>query len=541
MPLPSGGTWPPPALAPVHTKQAEWAAWYSGDPEALSAIYGGAQTGNDTSGFFASERGGIRNRVSRTIARWFWGTIPTPAQPRTKLHIPLASDIAMTGANLLFSEPVAITTDGGNNKRLEELIEDGGLHSTLLEAAELCAALGGVYLRVCWDETVSDYPWLSPVHADAAVPEFTWGRLTAVTFWRIVSDDGRKVLRHLERHEKGVILHGLYEGTSDDLGHVVPLTESPDTAALADEVNENGAIPTEIDLLTAAYIPNMKPNRIWRGTPAAAHLGRSAFQGIEPLMDGLDEVYSSWKRDIRIGVGRIMVPNNYLDAQGKGKGSTFDVDREVFQSFNVMEDGQSGLLIHAQQFSIRVDEHQRTAQDFVNQAVRAAGYSAQTFGEQGDTAMTATEAQTRERRSFTTRGRQIGYWRMGLGSALHALVAIDAVKFRSGIKVERPKLEWPDGVANDPKALAETLNQLQQAVAASTYVKVKMLHPDWEDTEVLEEVDKIKEENNLGELVTDPLAVRPADPAVDSGQGGPDASTAGEPSAEADQPFPNRE
>lgn len=514
MPLPSGGTWPPPALTPVHTKMAEWSAWYSGDPDCLAAVYGGRAGNEDTTGFFASERGGFRGRVRRTLERWFWGTQPSGAQPRTKLHVPLASDIAMTSANLLFSEPVAITSDHAKtNARLEELIEDGGLQPTLLEGAELCSALGGVYLRVCWDEQLAAYPWLSAVHADAAVPEYSWGGwLSAVTFWRIVADDGQKVIRHLERHELGRILHGLYEGDRDDLGRPVPLTESPDTAGLAELVNADSAIETGIDMLTASYVPNIKPNRIWRSVPAAGHLGRSDLQGIEPFLDSLDEVYSSWKRDIRIGVGRIMVPSSYLESQGRGKGATFDIDREVFQTLNVLEGESGGMQITAQQFAIRVEEHQRTAQDWVSQAVRAAGYSVQTFGEQGDTAVTATEVVARERRSYTTRGRKIGYWGRGLGAALEALLAIDAVKFRSGVQVERPKLEWPDGVANDPKALAETLNQLQQAAAASTYIKVKMLHPDWEEPDVLEEVDRIKQENGIGEPVADPLAVPPTEP-----------------------------
>jgi len=44
MPLPAGGNepWPPKHLDPVYGRSATWAAWYSGGPEQLSAIYGGA-------------------------------------------------------------------------------------------------------------------------------------------------------------------------------------------------------------------------------------------------------------------------------------------------------------------------------------------------------------------------------------------------------------------------------------------------------------------------------------------------------------------
>ena len=493
MPLPSGGIWPPPALAPIAPKLAEWSAWYSGDPDALAAVYGGQRT-EDTTGFFGSERGGWRATVGRKLERWFWGTRPTSAQPRTKLHVPLASDICVTSANLVFGEMVTITSEHGKTQdRIEQLVDSAGLHSTLLEGAELDAALGGVYLRVCWDrERQPDGPWLAPVHADAAVPEFRWGRLTAVTFWRIVEQRDDTVIRHLERHEPGTILHGLYEGDCDELGHMIPLTEHEATAPLADQVTPQGAIPTGIPMLTASYVPNVRPNRIWRNNHAAAYLGRSDLQGIEPMLDGLDEVYSSWRRDIRLAKARLIVPKSYLVSMGRGQGATFDLEQELYEGIDAMSE-EGGMEIHPQQFLIRHEEHRATAADWLEQAVRGAGYSVQTFGGEGDVAVTATEVVARQERSYTTRTKKIGYWRMGLGDALAALLAIDAVVFTSGVQPERPMLEWPDGVATDPKALAETLALLEQAQAASTEIKVRMLHPDWEDDEVQEEVDRIKE------------------------------------------------
>lgn len=519
MPLPSGGTWPPPALAAITPKFAEWSAWYSGDPEALSAVYGGQQT-QDSTGFFASERGGWRAAVGKKLERWFWGTRPTNAQPRTKMHVPLAGDITSTSANLVFGEMVSITSeDATTQARLEELIDNSGMHSTLLEAAELDSALGGVYLRVCWDQKQRpEGPWLAAVHADAAVPEFRWGQLTAVTFWRVLSDDGDIVIRHLERHEPGVILHGLYQGTCDELGHMIPLTEHEATAHLAEVVTAQGAIETGIPMLTVSYVPNIRPNRIWRNNHAAAYLGRSDLQGIEPMLDGLDEVYSSWRRDLRLAKARLIVPTEYLQDQGKGQGAAFDLEQELYESVNAMSE-ESGMLITPVQFDIRVQEHKDTAANWLEQAVRGAGYSVQTFGGEGDMAATATEVVARQERSYTTRTKKIGYWRMGLGSALTALLAVDAVVFRSGVTPDRPQLEWADGVATDPKALAETINLLSQAEAASTWIKVKMLHPDWEDSEVQEEVDRIKDDQ------PDPLADLAAfgqDPTMPPGEEDPE-------------------
>lgn len=502
MPLPDGGktAWPPKNLDPVYGKIATWSAWYSGEPEQLAAVYGGTQT-QDTTGFFASERGGWRGRVRKAIERWFWGTQLPRGEQRTKLHIPLAGDIASTSADLLFSEPPTFTVeDTGTQDRLNELVDDG-VHASLLEAAEIAAGLGGVYLRVVWDRALADRPWLSPVHPDAAVPEWTWGKLSAVTFWRVLLEEGDKVIRHLERHEPGAILHAVYEGTCDELGTPRPLTEYTETTGLADVIDADGnTVVTGIDRLTAVYIPNMRPNRCWRNLPAAASLGRADYAGTELLMDALDETWSSWMRDLRLAKGRILVPDVYLQSNGPGKGATFDLDREVYETLNMLPQPGQTAPITLNQFAIRVDEHDRTAQALTTNVVRGSGYAEQTFGLKGDVAATATEVVARERKSMITRDKKTRYWRPELQDITEVLLMIDNVVFGSKATPVRPEIEFGDSVSEDPKAVAETLSLLEQARAISIQYKVRMQHPDWPDPDVAAEVDRIKEETGGGPL-----------------------------------------
>lgn len=512
MPLPTGGAWPPKDLDCVRDKTAVWDAWYCGDPDALSSVYGG-QTGNDpgNTGFFSSEHGGWRASVGRTLSRWFWGN-PTPAGERqSKLHVPLAADIATTSAALLFSErPKVKGSDDVTNKRLEELVDDG-LHGTLLEAAELAAALGGVYLRVVWDRELYDAPWLDAHPASHAVPEWQWGRLAAVTFWRTLEAEGDRVVRHLERHEPGFILHGLYEGSRDELGTKVPLTDHPATAPLAAALTNGDAIATGIKQLTATYIPNMRPNRIWRGIPSAAHLGRPDIAGAEPLLDALDEVYTSWMRDVEIGKGRIIVPSSYLESNGPGKGGSWDAERRVYSTLNMLPRSGDAATIEAVQFDIRVTEHRDTAQDLVEQILRTSGYSSQTFGEQGEAAVTATEVVARNRQSFTTRNRKIVYWRPGGADALESLLAIDRAVYGTKVTVERPEIEFGDSVTEDPQTVATTAELLFRAEAASKDTLVRMVHPDWDETQVGAEVKRILDETSL------------ADPSMVGAEGGGNA------------------
>lgn len=491
MPLPDGGamSWPPAAFQPVQGTIRTWGAWYSGDPSQLTAVYGGtAQVAPAVRA--AQLRGGIVGKV----ARLWWGT-PTPlGETSTKLHVPVASDIAAMSADLLFGEAPELTfgdeVPEGTNERLESYVELG-LWTDLREAAEVQAALGGVYLRVVWDPQVADRPWLVPVHPDAAVPEWRWNKLAAVTFWKVLETDGQKVIRHLERHEPGLILHALYEGTNEVLGRRIPLNDHPDTEVLVASLTADDYIETGTDRLTAVYVPNVRPNRIWRDIPVAQNLGRSDYAGSEPMMDALDETWSSWMRDIRLGKARLVVPQTALTSAGPGQGAEFDIDKELFVGLNLTPDGDDAAITSVQ-FAIRVVEHEATAKALIEQIVRSAGYSMQTFsGETEGTGVTATEIAAREKRTLSTRDRKIAYWSVAIAEAVETLLAVDNAQFGAGVEERKPSVEFPDAVSPDPSAQATTLKTLADAKLISTETAVRMLHPEWDADQVAEELTSI--------------------------------------------------
>ncbi|MEV8418178.1 phage capsid protein [Streptomyces niveus] len=350
MPLPTDNrVWPHPHPAPALDAMSTWDTWWSGDPDRLEKLYGGGSGGPDPKRM--QYAGGVVGRM----ARWWWGTPTAPGERRTKLHVPIAGDLCGGSANLLFSEgPNFTVADDATQKRLDELVDDGML-ATLQSAAEVGAALGGVYLRPVYDLELADRPWLDAVHADRAVPEFRWGRLSAVTFWRTVHEADGQVWRQLEQHERGTIQHGLYQGTEQKLGHTVPLEDHPATAGFAEIVNEDGLLDTGYDGLDVSYIPNNMTRR-WRCNVDLKDLGRSDLDGVEPLMDSLDEVYASWMRDIRLGKGRIVVPSAYLQSNGPGQGATWNPDQEVYSGINMLARSDGAQLTVAQ-FAIRVQEH----------------------------------------------------------------------------------------------------------------------------------------------------------------------------------------
>ncbi|WP_371795990.1 phage capsid protein [Streptomyces sp. NBC_01718] len=492
MALPDNGTaWPPPQWAPIYAEMRIDDAWYSGDRARLARVYGHGQ----------------HHQERRTL--WGRRRIQHPHKREHRLHVPLPGDIASTSADLLFATmPTLTVKDTATQDRLAELVDDGRVQQMLLGAAEQAAALSGVFLRVTWDRELIDRPLLTVMQPDGAVPEFRFGMLRAVTFWRELSGStAQNVYRHLERHEVGSIRHGLYEGGPDTLGRAVPLTAHPDTNGLIASLDADGdgqTISTGIGELTAAYVPNMLPNRLHRGSP----VGRSDYAGgVHNLFDALDETWTSWMRDIRLARARLIVPDAYLRSNGRGEGASFDDDREVFQQLNIPPTEQ-GNAITLSQFAIRVEEHRATVEAIVRQAAQSAGYSAQSLGLDGEgQAVTATEVDSRDQRSMVTRKKKTGYWRHPLADMLHVMLQLDAALFGRRITPERPRVEFGDGVAESEQATATTLDLLNRAGAVSTGTKVKILHPDWDDTAVNAEVAAILAET--GAAAPDPVGTFP--------------------------------
>jgi hypothetical protein len=511
MPLPDRNVeWPPKSVGEATKLYDEWGAWYSGDPQKLTAVY------QNTAGFDLAGMGELPKGqpngprflagIRRGFQRRFWGHMGSPEQiAGHKLHIPLASDIAMTSADLLFGEPLEITVDDDKGKpdkatgdRLDEILDESNAQAVWLEAAEMASAYGGAYLRARWDPVIAECPLFDALPPDSAVPDFRGGRLVAVTLWRYLERIDGRIWRHLERHEPGRILHGVYAGNDDGkLGRPMKLQDHPETAPFAMLVDpgDGQTVTTGAKGLAVDYLPNMRPHRVLRGSP----LGRSDFSGIEPLLDALDEAWSSWMRDLRLGKGRLVVPRSYVQNLGRGKGSMFDADREVYEAVDAISSPEVGLAITNEQFAIRVDEHSRTCREIIRKAIESAGYSAQTFGEVDTVAATATEVIARQERTYRTRGKKALYAKGPLARINQAALEIDIAKFGTkGIRTNRPSVKFPDGVAIDRESLARTLQLLQAAETASIETRVRLFNPDWDDPEVKSEVARIKEETAKG-------------------------------------------
>lgn len=435
-----------------------------------------------------ADRAAISTELTDATTRWA-SRRPADAKER---RLPVIGDIASMSADLLFAETNHMTCDG-DQAALDKLLDEAGIQNKLLEAAELASAFGGVYLRPVWDPDVSELPILTVMHPREAVPDFRWGRLRAVTYHRVVRDEKGVVWRHLERHERGVILHGLYRGTTQDLGEAMDLKSLPETAFLPDVVQ----VPGEI--LLSEYVPNMLPNRRHDGSPE----GRPDWQGAEQWLDDLDNTWASWMRDIRLGRAMLVVPDEYLRT-APGEEARYE-DQEVFAPMR-QGSGEGERSITPVQFKLRVAEHEATANALLERIVDHSGYSPQSFGLKIEgRAESGTALKVREMKTYRTQGKKQRYWGTPVVNVLENMLRLQNTG--AGLVLDsrdlRPVVQWSDAIPEDPSERAQTVQLLKVAQAASVRTRVQMVSPHLEGKDLEDEIEAVLKEEGL--MVPDPV------------------------------------
>lgn len=535
-------TWPPAEHADRYRRMEVFDAWYSGDTTRLAKAYGGGVR-QVTTGGPATTLNPTGNRVVRAIragASAFWGSAPADGEADTKRHLPTARDIAIISSELLFADPPRITVEGDRwdqddpaprqtadgpvyayrkgdptpdtiaaQERLDWLLDACGFEALCLAAAETQAALGAVALRIAWNkDRIKDRPVIDRVDADAMLPTHVWGDLEGVTFWRVVKNDDRSVLRHLELHEGGRIYHGLYEGDSTRLGNPVPLTDHPSTRDI--QVDAEGALlgfdlnQTPIDGVTprtAVSIPNMLPDPLDR----RAAVGASDYSdAVLDLFEAGDILWTDMMNSAEDAKSRIIVSRQLLESKGAGQGMTFNMNQRVFQKVNLPapEKEGGGLPIEKVQFEMRLAEYWAAIEAIYDRTIKAAGYNPQTMGTDDSVAQTATEYAGKNKRSLSTRDKKVRYWADHLESLLTGLLIVDAVEFASGITPYPVRVQFPEAVQPTMTELLAEAKLLKEVGAATLAQIVQHVHPDWDEGMVAETVADIQATSRVIDPIT---------------------------------------
>lgn len=459
---------------------------------------------------------GLHKELSATAeAGSFW-----KRRGKARIHVPLAADIASVSAGLLFGNAPRCRIYGETDNpktdksgklaksekqvRLDAILRESLFESLIQEAAEVAAACGDIYLKCNWDEKELAYPSICYVGGDDAVPEYRFRRLVCVHFFTVIKKDRQNstVWRLYERYEKGRILSAVFKGDTSNLG-------DEEASAL-----EAYGIQPEVTVpgggMMATHIPNARPSRVRKN-----EYGRSEFEGMRDMLDSLDETMSSWLRDIRLAKSRLIVPAEYLrKRQSKPVENLFSENRYTFEfdedvetlvALDIVND--KDMKITPSQFSIRADEHAKTAEMLIRNIISMCGYSPQSFGlDIEGQAASGTALLIREKKSFSTRSRKLNYWSMPLERFLTSVLQLDSALYhQGGVKAtDRVIVEFPDCMSTDISTMANAVKMMHDAQAASTEIKIKMLHPDWEEGEVKAEAQKVLTEYGTSDAAAIP-------------------------------------
>lgn len=481
-----GMQWPPMDLE--RYKMKEHSTWYSGEAELLANFY----FDNDLQNYLQLNYGTINNNK-------FWAR-----QIRNKsgffIHVPIANDISETSSSFLFGESPIIRFDTESDgvvddqEALDDMLTKSGFYKKILEGAEVASAIGGVYIKIAWDSELSSEPIPVIAQCEQAFPTFRFGKLVKVTLVYDVENDGSKVCRLAETISKGKIENQLYIGSADCLGNKADLSACEATKGLKKEVDTAG-------VMTCVYIPNLLPNKLNRLSP----MGRSDYQGIETLMDALDETFSAWMIDVQIARGKIHVPSGYVK-ELEGDKTSFNIDTMMYEELDV-DPTAMNKSIDATQFAIRADEFEKTCLNLLDRIITSAGYSPQSFGLniQGR-AESGTALNVRERKSFSTTSKKESYWEDELKNLVIAMCTIKQAFLGGSFKCDFTKINiaFADGISNNLPETASSVKTLSDAKAISTDTKVRMVHPEWCEKQVRDEVERILNDESAGMPMDNP-------------------------------------
>lgn len=486
--------WPPAPYDIAADHFRTWNAWYVGNLDELTDIYG-----NST-----ATRAKITSRgMTEDHEKFFWGR-PNDADTARR-HVPKPSNLARKSSTLLFSEPPRISLsekdedDKALAERLDKIFGARGFGKKLAAAGELASVLGGVYLYPWWDKSVTDHVVASYMTYDVAVPEWRHDHLVAVTFWSVLSEPGvTPTLRYLERHEKGKITHRVYQGDSSNLGDPLPVADHPMTSWIK---NKSGVIKTGLDRMHVVHIRNAVPNRENRLTPQLANLGRSDFEGLCGLFDAYDEAYTSLMRDVQDAKSRLFASPDILDDLGPGKGQRFDPDKHLYHSMGSglgsLKDGGGDPLIDIK-FDIRVEEH-KAVLEFVDEALyEGVGLSDPQTKNGALGQRTATEIDSMAAISESTRKAKINEWQPGLIDFVSIVMELDAIHFKTGLAMtEPPEVQFQAKSHIDEAEQSQAHATKVGAGLMSRKRSLREQNPDWTEKEIDAEYDEIMEDMRL--------------------------------------------
>lgn len=448
--LTGDGTWPPPAQADT------WAAI-----ELFQA-------------FLASDETRIRQEAWR--------------QHKLRYMVsPVPRMVSRAKANLLFGAPpkfkAATDTD---QERLDYITGRQGLGSELHRGAVVASAEGETWGRIVVAPGVIDVPIVEFISRSRVIPHFD-GRFvvgaTFVTTW-IPSVNSSERYRMLEHYVAGAVETELYRGTTTRLGSAMNLDSFTPT------VGRQPVVPTGIDWPLTAFVPN--------AIDADPTRGYSDYQGLRARFLAINESDTVGQANLRLaGRKRAIVDGSHLK-----DGRVPDGDDVFVRTSRETGDGVTTSPLQLIDYSFEASQNIAWSNHLIDTTLTFAGVAPQAVGRAVDGgAVSGTALKLKMAHSLLETSGTGGYFDAGVARLLHAAQILDGRRTTEGGFGRKwsdpdaiPSLVRAEGLPRDDMEAAQQLTAWVNADAISLEEAVAFMHPSWDDTQISDEVDRIRAE-----------------------------------------------
>lgn len=394
------------------------------------------------------------------------------------------------GALLFGRAPTIKTASEDDQERMDEIIRENRLHSRMRNAEHKCSSEGEVWWRIVADPVRHPVPMVTWHSRLDVIPHFVNQQLRAVGFISALDDpagDEGVVYRHFEIHDADAIVNVLFRGTLSTLGDRVDLEAHDETENLAEEwVHDLG--------MMAGRVINVESDD--------PELGKSDYDGIEDWFLELNECLSTGKKNRALtALQRAYGPRSAVDESGTlpaGRNFLAADDDGTWgengpgDKFGVLEfafDAQA-LITWTNHVAATALSRRGITPQFTGQATDAEGF-----------AQSGTALRMRLIPSTNEGDLRGGQWNDEGDTILLRLQQVDALQDEDhgfGTPWSQPD-DAPAFSLGDPLPVDEIedsmrIGTLRGADAISIRQAVAERNPEWDEAQVDEEVDRIKED-----------------------------------------------
>lgn len=462
---------------------AENLIWFIGKPRLLRLFY-------------------VTNVDLSLELNYFWRVSPPKYR---KVHSGMPANISSKMATILFGNEVDITATSNTltsdrlieiNLMIRDLIKGSHVMEKFKEGAITESWCGHIFYKWSVDEEISPYPILELTDLRNAEIDRDRGITTGIKF-KTDYVSGANKYQLYERYGKtaegkAVITNTLYE-LKDQGPIAVPLSRLPATADL------DPIITIDVDGMLAFEKPNKLPNNEFLSCP----YGASDYSGCASAFDALDEVLSEIYAEMRNNKTIRYVPQSLIEKVKDEDGHTIvsnfdDFVTNVVKVYDDLDQNADNKVTYSE-IRDKMESLKEKWKIAITTVCNNAGLSPLALGVTGLESVNSGELSQRERNRVTleTRNMKLTSWTSFIKDIIKQGLKVYCLMKEIPYDDINIDVVFSDYIVETQKDLLATWGLAKQQRVASTREAISNCHPEWNDSQIEDELNLIRYEEGM--------------------------------------------